>query len=241
MITVGILETGANRPEFLAEHGTFASWFEKLFADAPLAFKTFEAYLGQLPAAADACDAYLITGSAASVNDPDAWIEALSQFVVGAVDRHPFVGVCFGHQLLHKIYGGSVGNVDDGWGIGVHEYQVLSPHELVPEGRDQFAFRVSHSEHVTVPAHATTLIAASDFCPYAITQIGENILTLQGHPELSPEFACAVYQMRRELIGGQKVDDAIATLDSATDDAEFADIVYRFVKDRVAAAAQAEG
>lgn len=241
MINVGILETGANRPEFLAEHGTFASWFERLFADLPLAFATYEAYLGQLPDAPDVCDAYLITGSAASVNDPDVWIAELADFVVGAVEQRPFVGVCFGHQLLHKIYGGSVEGVAQGWGIGVHDYQIRTRHGLVPEGRDHFAFRVSHSEHVATPARATTLIAASEFCPYAITLIGENMLTLQGHPELSPEFARAVYQKRRELIGGQKVDDAIATLGRSTDDAAFADVVYRFLEDRIARLAQAEG
>lgn len=239
MVRVGILETGANRPEFVAEHGTFPSWFERLFADTPLRFETFAAYLGELPSVPERCDAYLITGSSASVNDPDNWIGDLSQFIVQAAERRPFIGVCFGHQLLHKIFGGTVETVGRGWGIGVHDYKVCSAHSLIPPGRDNFAFRVSHSEHVSTPAPGTTVLAASDFCPLAMTMIGDNILTVQGHPELSPGFAGAVYEHRRELIGDERVDSAIASLGRPTDDDVFVEMACRFLMSRVGQSSQA--
>ena len=128
MITVGILEAGENLPELSPEFGTFGSWFERLLADAlaPATFKVYRSYLGELPEAVSACDAYVITGSRASVNDPDQWIEDLGEFSRRAGAEVPVVGVCFGHQLLHKVFGGRVERAAQGWGIGVHDYRVCA-------------------------------------------------------------------------------------------------------------------
>jgi GMP synthase-like glutamine amidotransferase len=129
-IDLGILETGANRPELLGEFGTFADWFKALFAKsgAGLQATDYQCYLGRLPASTHAHNAYLITGSPASVNDPEAWISDLIAFVREAAPARPIIGVCFGHQLLHKAFGGTVmANPDGGWGVGIHDYRIIAP------------------------------------------------------------------------------------------------------------------
>ena len=239
MPTVGILEAGENLPELSPDFGTFGSWFEQLLADAlaPATFKVYRSYLGELPEAVTVCDAYVITGSRASVNDPDQWIEDLGEFSRQAGARLPVVGVCFGHQLLHKAFGGRVERAAQGWGIGVHDYRVCAHAGWMPEAKEQVSFCASHNDQVVETAPGTAVIAASEFCPIAMTTIGENILTVQGHPEMSRQFSHALYELRRPRFGDEMVDDAIRSLDKPTDSTAFAAMVARFLEQRRAKAA----
>ncbi len=73
----------------------------------------------QFPENIESYDGYLLTGSPVSVHDKDEWIKMLSEFV-GKVHKKnkPIVGVCFGHQLIAKHFGGVVESNEKGWMIG---------------------------------------------------------------------------------------------------------------------------
>ena len=73
---------------------------------------------GQLPDVNDA-EAFIITGSPASVHDPFPWIEPLSR-LIKTIHRHqrPLIGLCFGHQLIATALGGKVGRSPTGWRFG---------------------------------------------------------------------------------------------------------------------------
>ena len=61
--------------------------------------------------------AVLITGAAAGVYDGFDWIAPLEDFVRAAyANKIPMVGVCFGHQLMAQVLGGSVREVRKGLG-----------------------------------------------------------------------------------------------------------------------------
>ncbi len=241
-VTLGILEAGANPPEFLDQHGTTANWFENFFAreNADLACVGYQVYLGQLPGRIDACDAYLVTGSAASVNDPDQWIIELSDFVREAARERPVIGVCFGHQLLHKVFGGQVAVNEAGWGVGVHDYQVVDGNDPIDSSRTVLSFVACHSEQVVRPAPETTVIAQSAFCPFALTTIGERVLTVQAHPEMTHALARDLYDYRRPRAGDEAVDRALQSLERATDESHFADMVMRFLSERCPSPAELE-
>ena len=66
---IGVLETGAVDGELRDNHGTIGDWFERyLMGDTPPARATlYQCYNDRYPAAVTDCDAYVITGSAASV------------------------------------------------------------------------------------------------------------------------------------------------------------------------------
>ena len=54
-------------------------------------------------------DAWIITGSAASVRDNFDWIELLKKKIIYAHKKSiPILGICFGHQIISKIMGGKV-------------------------------------------------------------------------------------------------------------------------------------
>lgn len=231
MIKIGILETGQNRPELLAEFGTFAGWFERLFAASKLdmTFETFVVCKNEFPVRAEDCDAYIITGSAASSNDEDAWIRRLEKFIREAADKLPIIGVCFGHQVVHKALGGRVERAKQGWGVGVHDYEITNAPNWLVNAPRQLSFCASHNDQVVEAAPDTDVIAKSAFCPVAATTIGANVLTIQSHPEMTKACSKEIYEFRRHLLGDELADTAIASLDKPTNEHVFVDIVEQFL------------
>ena len=60
------------------------------------------------PPATDLAD-IVVTGSAASANDADAWVTRSADFLKRAADAAvPVYGVCFGHQHPARMFGGRV-------------------------------------------------------------------------------------------------------------------------------------
>ena len=64
-----------------------------------------------------------------------------------------------------------------------------------------FSLIVSHQDQVTELPEGSDLLAKSEFCPNAAFSIGEHILTFQGHPEFTNEYAYDVVCKRRDIIG----------------------------------------
>lgn len=231
---IGILECGTNRPEW-ARHGRFADWFPPLLAQAGRPFETqsWNASEGELPATPDACDAWLLTGSPASAVDDAPWQIALSDFLAPMVDRRPVIGICYGHQHLHRMLGGQVEERPD-WGVGVQSYPLealpdwLSP-PAATASAEGFNLIALHRDQVTLPAPDSRIFAGSAFCPYGVTQIGTHILTFQAHPEMDPAFAALVYDFERHRIGDAATDAALATLDMPRDTALAARWIMAFL------------
>ncbi len=232
-IKIGILEAGAGGPEF-KKHGTYASWFERLLSNTSgmFSYQAYHAYNGEIPTLADACDAYIVSGSSSSVLDPDPWIGVLSDFLIATNSKQPIVGVCFGHQLLHMAFGGKVERSAKGWGIGVHSYDVADHLDWMEPRIDALGLIASHMDQVVQCALKTTVLARSDFCPNAITMIGDDILTLQPHPEHTKEFAHDLYTSRRERIGNNRVDVAINSLQQPIHDGTVAKWIAQFITSR---------
>mgnify|MGYP006126119873 CR=1 FL=1 len=225
---IGILACWANRPEWTEEHGDFADWFPPFLrkVDATLEFKIFHAHQGHLPTIPTECDAWLITGSGASVYEDLPWQSGLATFLRNARGIRPMIGVCYGHQLLHSVFGGKVEKAS-GWGIGVHSYDVLAQFG----GASQLRLIASHQDQVTQAAVGSEILASSAFCPIASTQIGSDILTIQPHPEMTPAQARAVFAARRETQGREVADIALASLDTPLDDKAVAVWMVAFLRD----------
>lgn len=238
MTTIGILECGQTRSDWIADHGEMADPFPPFLhrADPTLGFAVFKAHRGQLPASATQCDAWLVTGSPHSVHAPEPWQPALAGFLVQAVQQRPVVGICFGHQLLHQALGGHVDRAPQGWGVGVQQYTVQALPAWVPGCPPPQPLRLIalHQDQVLRAAPGTEVLAGNAFCPLGVTTIGENVLTVQPHPEMTRRLARDIYEEQRPDLGDERTDSAVESLDSPLDDALLARWILAFITHRLA-------
>lgn len=221
MMKIGILQTDSVIDEYRARFGDYPDMFQSLFlrVDASLTFEVFNVVNGEYPQSVEQCDGYVITGSKASVYDGDAWIETLGGYCRTLNAQHKkLLAVCFGHQLIAEVFGGRTEQSPKGWGVGVHTIDVTMNKPWLQPELQNYNVVVSHQDQVTQLPQGAELIAGSDFCENSMFQLGENILTIQGHPEFSKEYARAMMQRRAEQIGEKKLSEAIDSLQKPVDD-----------------------
>ena len=142
----------------------------------------------------------------------------------------PFVGICFGHQLLAKSLGGRVGPSKKGWGLGVKTVQVVQGLSFIPDGVESFRIVNSHRDQIQqLPRDAVT-VGWNDHCPVSAMTVGPSILGIQGHPEMGVDYAQGLIESRRgTLIAEQVADAALASFSTQPDTSLIADFLVDFL------------
>lgn len=215
---LGILKTDTVRAEWVPSFGEYPDMFMALLGelDPGLEFTVYDVEQGEYPADIDEVDAYLITGSKSSVYDGKPWIATLEEFIRQLQQRQKkLVGICFGHQVVAEALGGKTEKSNKGWGVGLHTHRFNSLPAWHDQGDRDFDILVSHQDQVVRTADGAVVLAGSDFCEHAVCQIGDNILTFQGHPEFVPEYSREVMAFRREQIGEHGYQTGMASLERA--------------------------
>ncbi len=229
---LGILKTDAVRPEWVPTYGEYPDMFMRLLAEADpdLEFAVYDVEEGQYPADIDEVDAYLITGSKSSVYEDKPWIHRLMDFVRELHRRRKkVVGICFGHQLVAHSLGGRTEKSRKGWGVGLHTHTFSSTPGW-HDGDDRLDILVSHQDQVVEPAPGSEVLAGSDFCENAVTQLGDHILTFQGHPEFVHDYSRDIMDVRREVIGEDTYTRGMASLEGEHQGARVARWIRRFLE-----------
>jgi GMP synthase-like glutamine amidotransferase len=197
--------------------GDYPELFSALLAPVGVDVVPYAADRGELPGSLAECDGWLCSPSRSSVYDDEPWIAGVEALLRDAVAEDvPFVGVCFGHQLLAQALGGRVERAAGGWGVGVQEYELLEPLPA-SDGRGACALIASHQDQVVEVPAGVRVTARSDYCPVAGLATGERVWTLQGHPEFVPPLADHLLGLRVDLIGAERVATARASLSRPTD------------------------
>ncbi len=230
---IGVLEAGPNVKCLADRFGSFTDmfrdWLGPVAPDAT--FVGYSAYENGLPASVGTCDAYLVTGGAASVLDPLPWIAPLSDFVVTAARDRKIAGICFGHQLLAQAFGGVVERSEKGWGAGVQHYDVVTngrPAWMAPLCR-RVTLGASHQDQVTILPPGAQPLAGNDFCPNAMMLIGENALAVQPHPEFPSDFMAGLLVAVADRYDDDLRATARASLERPIDGAVVASWVWQFL------------
>ncbi|MET0566900.1 MAG: type 1 glutamine amidotransferase, partial [Acidimicrobiia bacterium] len=150
-----------------------------------------------------------------SVNDDEPWIRQLEQFVRDvAKEEVPFVGVCFGHQLIAKALGGTVARSDHGWGVGAKEVNVREDLGL----GSSYTVLTSHQDQIDSLPPGAEILGWNEHCPISMLGVGENIIGIQGHPEFDPAYSEALMESRRgDLIPEATVEEGMNSLDRDID------------------------
>ena len=240
---IGILKTDSVLPDLAARFGEYPDMFAALLhrEDPDLVFATWDIVGGEIPSDPGECDAWLITGSRHSVYEDHPWIPPLEEFVRSVhATGGKLIGVCFGHQLVARALGGKTGKADAGWTIGVQPQEILEPFSWAVDQPRELDLIHSHQDQVLRLPEGARQVGRSPTCPNAMFQVGENIMTVQGHPEFSPEYARALYPRRREVFGDELCENAVASLDTGHDAALMARWMVAFLRFKPAQEAKTE-
>lgn len=221
---IGILKADSVLPSLSPRFGEYTDMFPDLLrqADPDLKFAPFDVEREQYPDAIEDCDGYLITGSRHSVYDPLPWIAPLEDFVRRLHEqRTRLVAVCFGHQLVARALGGRTEPAKRGWTTGVRRSQIDQPYPWAASGPREMRLIHSHKDQVTQLPEGAERVGGNDAVPLGLYRIGDHVMSVQAHPEFTPEYARALYGVRREAFGDEVYHEAVGSLDEGTDNAEF--------------------
>jgi GMP synthase (glutamine-hydrolysing) len=225
---LGLLVCDHVSPEFTHVAGDYPDMFRRLFdGHEDVELVVYDGIAGEIPGDPSECEAWITTGSRHSVNDDEPWIRRLEDFVREVAKTEvPFIGICFGHQLIARALGGSVVESDRGWGVGIKEVEVRNGVGLGS------SYRVvnSHQDQIDRLPPGAEVLGWSEHCPVAMLGVGDTLIGIQGHPEFEAEYSRALMEARRgHLIPEETVDAGLATLDSSPDSGRLADWILAFV------------
>lgn len=212
---IAILEAGRTNAAMTPQFGHYPDLFLTFFKSDPR-FADFEFAVvpvvdGVLPAAATDYDGYLVTGSKTGVYDDEPWIAPLMAFLreVHAADI-PLAGICFGHQVIAHALGGHAAKSPKGWGLGVREFTLQTKPDWIDDADNLRLIHIHQDQVETLPDGAT-LVGGTDFCPNGMYFVGNNVFSMQGHPEFTTDYTDALFEARGEVMGEDNVADARTT------------------------------
>jgi GMP synthase (glutamine-hydrolysing) len=154
-------------------------------------------------------DGVIISGSQSSVYDDRAWIQELSRWTEGAIaDGIPVLGVCWGHQLLAQVLGGTVKG--GSYELGYVEVDQEKDDPLWNGIPNPFTVFATHSDHVVALPPDADLLASNETGVQAFRH--EQIYAVQFHPEYDLRTAEAMINSK-----DLPESDVQAALDTCTD------------------------
>jgi GMP synthase - Glutamine amidotransferase domain len=157
-------------------------------------------------------DGVIISGSQSSVyDDHRPWIQELARWVEGAIaDGLPILGVCWGHQLLAQILGGTVrgGSYELGY-VQVHQEEEDPIWQGLP---DPFTVFATHSDHVVELPSDARLLASNETGVQALRY--KQVYTVQFHPEYDLKTAKAMIHSKD--LSADSIQQALDTCTDAT-------------------------
>ncbi len=131
----------------------------------------------------------IITGSHSMVTDLEpwsirleSWLRKISEFNI------PVLGICYGHQVIARAFGGDVNYHADGHEIGsakIFMTQAGEQDPLMGILPSQFDAYVAHSQSVIKLPKGATLLAGNNFEKTQAFVIKNSIWGVQFHPEFT--------------------------------------------------------
>lgn len=227
---IAFLDTNTDRSAFGLSHPSECEKFRALLGGpAPdWRYSDFRVSEGQFPDDLAGYDGVMISGSIASVNDPDAWIARLLDGIRAAKAAEiPVFGACFGHQAIAKALGGEVGKNPQGWVLGPYETHTHAPAIWMDRG-GSMVLQAAHKEQVLRPPPGTRIHAGTEAVPIGHLSIGNRIFGTQYHPELDRDFMAGLFDEMADLVAPEVLDQARDRLSRDVDDARMARWIVAF-------------
>ncbi len=225
-MSIGILQCGHPPESLIPGHGDYADMMQAMLGAGRQTVR-FDVTRGQWPERAEACEAYILTGSPAGVYDDLPWIAPLLEFLRRARGRSRLVGICFGHQAMAQAFGGRVIASPKGWGLGLQQYEVRQRAAWMEPGVASVVAAAFHQDQVVTPPPGARVALASEFTPFAGLDYGDAI-SFQFHPEFGAAFSTALLTALSDHFG-PRTGPAVATYARPHDGARVGGWIGRFL------------
>ncbi len=153
-------------------------------------------------------DGFVVTGSRASVYWDRAWIGQLKRWVGDAIEAGlPGLGVCYGHQLLADVMGGSVEDMGE-YEIGYRTVEHNGDNRLLSGIDETMTVFTTHSDRVVRPPPGATVIARNDYGIHGFRN--GHIFAVQFHPEYDMEMAESVTRGKDDQLSAERIEQVLA-------------------------------
>ena len=218
--------------------GDYPELFADLLAGRGIELVRYDVDLGRLPDSVHECNGWMCGPSRSSTYEGLPWqadAEALLREIVNV--EVPYVGICFGHQLLAQALGARVERAADGWQVGAHDYELVEQTSWMEPPTERITLIASHQDQVAeLPEGAALLFRGADGgCPdRRLHPRRASAWTLQPHPEFIAPLADHLLAGRVALIGEGRVSAARASLAQPLDNARVAGWIAGFFAESTA-------
>jgi len=201
MLELTILDCGTTLDDVYNKYGHATDWIQNKLSEHEINYKIFKVYNDDFPPITKNSP-YIITGSADSVYDNKEWMLRLESFIVTCREKKCFLlGICFGHQIIAKAFGGKVIKNPLGWELGSN---ILSLTEkglqsnLFKHCEKSFSVYESHQDIVSLLPYEAEALAYNDMGNQSFS-IDERIFAVQFHPEFNREISQQYLDVRLGL------------------------------------------
>lgn len=152
-------------------------------------------------------DGCVVTGSRASVYWDEGWIDDLRTWLDDAITAGmPCLGICYGHQLLADVLGGTVEDIGE-YEIGYQSVDLVGDSLLFEGVETPATVFETHSDRVSALPAGANLIAENDYGIQGF-QHGD-VFCVQFHPEYDKPTARKVTR-GKDTLSKERIDDVLA-------------------------------
>ncbi len=226
-----IIKAGTTFPNTARQWGDFDLWTLNGLQLSSSEVEVVDVAAGSPLPDAKACSGVVVTGSHAMVTDNLPWSEATAAWIPSLIAAEvPFLGICYGHQLLAQAMGGRVGFHPGGEEIGTVDIHLLPNSRTDPlfcSLPSPFKAHTTHSQTVLSLPQGAVCLASNSFEPHHAFRLGSCAWGVQFHPEYDRKImeSYVVEQTEGLEAAGQDVPELLRTI---ADTPEAATILRRF-------------
>ena len=228
-----LIKTGDTFPKIKAAHGDFDEMIAACSTDSSQEITVYDARKQSIYPELSDFSGVIITGSHSMVTDEEPWSEKLLPYIREMYEREiPVLGICYGHQLITKAMGGSVGYRKQGIQSGTVSVELTDEAQLDPifsQLPPTFSGNVGHSQAATTLPEGAVLLAHNHREPHEAIRLGKAMWGIQFHPEFTQAISRQYIELSNAEIESSKQDPK-ALWNDCTETPVSQSIISRFIK-----------